>query len=266
MSRKRLIYTVLFVLCVVGFWIFDNFYTPSTYSDPNSRAELPFEKELLPNTTFDAVVIHDFFMLSYSEPHEQAEWVAYRLEKAHLTYEDRERPYFIEDPKVRSKSADWRNYKGSGYDRGHLCPAGDRRFSEYAYNETFYTSNITPQKNEFNAGIWNRLEQQVRRWCKRYGTLYVITGGVLDNNLPEIGMEDVAVPEAFFKIVLRKTGNDYRVVAFLIPHEESIKPLSDFLVPLDELEKVTGLDFFYELNDELEKKMEQELDKSSWTF
>ena len=266
MSRNRLIYTLLLLLCIIGFWLFENFYTPSPYSDPNSEAKPPFEKELLPSTTFNAIVTHDFYMLSYSEPHEQAEWVAYRLEKAHLTYEDRERPYFLEDPKVTSKSADWRNYRGSGYDRGHLCPAGDRRFSEFAYNETFYTSNISPQKNAFNSGIWNRLEQQVRRWCKRYGTLYVITGGVLEEHLSEIGMEDVDVPEAFFKVVLRKKGDHYKVLAFLIPHEESTKPLSEFLIPVDRLETVTGLDFFHGLHDDLEHEIEQRVEVSGWKF
>ncbi len=266
MSRNRLIYSLLLLLCIVGFWLFENFYTPSPYSDPSSKAKSPFEKELLPSTTFNAIVTHDFYILSYSEPHEQAEWVAYRLEQAHLTYEDRERPYFLEDPKVPSKSADWRNYRGSGYDRGHLCPAGDRRFSEYAYNETFYTSNISPQKNEFNSGIWNRLELQVRQWCKRYGTLYVITGGVLENHLVEIGMEDVDVPKAFFKVILRKKGDDYKVLAFLIPHEESTNPLSDFLIPVDRLETATGLDFFYGLDDDLEEKIELGVKLSDWKF
>ncbi len=266
MSRNRLIYTILLLLCIVGFWVFENFYTPGPYSDPNSEAKLPFQEDLLPSTTYDAIVTHDFYMLSYSEPHEQSEWVAYRLEKAHLTYDDRERPYFLEDPKVATKSADWRNYRGSGYDGGRLCPAGDRRFSEYAYNETFYTSNISPQRNDFNSGIWNRLELQVRQWCKRYGTLYIITGGVLENRLTEIGMEDVAIPEAFFKVVLRKKGNEYLVLAFLIPHEESAKPLSEFLIPVDELETITGLDFFHKLNDELEDKIEQQPDTSAWKF
>ena len=137
-------------------------------------------------------------------PYEQAEWVAYVLDKSHLTYDDRKRPYFIEDPFVSSKSADWRNYKGSGYDRGHLVPAGDRRFSLQAYNETFYTSNISPQNREFNAGIWNDLEQQTRRWAKQYGTLYVFTGGVLKKGLEEIGEEGVDVPDHFYKIIARK--------------------------------------------------------------
>ena len=266
MTRNRLIYTVLLLVCVVGFWLFENFYAPAHYSEPDKRSEnSPFVEELLPSSTNDAIVVHDYFVLSYSEPHEQAEWVAYTLKKSHLTYDDRERPYFIEDPKVKSKSADWRNYKRSGYDRGHLCPAGDRRFSEYAYNETFYTSNITPQDKEFNSGIWNRLEKQVRQWCKSYGTIYVITGGVLKGNMEEIGDEDVDVPNAFYKIVVRKNRNSYRALAFLLPHKESNLPLSKFLVPIDKLESLTGLDFFKDLQD-AELELERGVDTSGWKF
>jgi endonuclease G len=266
MSKNRLIYTTLLLVCVIGFWLFENFYTPAHYSNSDSgEAATPFVKELLPNSTHGAIVFHDYYLLSYSEPHEQAEWVAYTLEKSHLTYDDRKRPYFIEDPKVISKSADWRNYKGSGYDRGHLCPAGDRRFSEYAYNETFYTSNITPQDREFNAGVWNRLEIQIRQWCKRYGTLHIITGGVLNGRMDEIGDEDVDVPNAFYKIVVRRQGSVYKVLAFLIPHEESNKPLKAFLVPVDTLESLTGLDFFEDLN-KGEEQLEKEVDDSGWKF
>jgi len=261
-----MIYTVLLLICVVGFWLFENLYTPGYYSNFNENdAAVPFVEELLPSATSGSIVIHDTFMLSYSEPHEQAEWVAYTLEKSHLTYDDRKRPYFIEDPKVKSKSADWRNYKRSGYDRGHLCPAGDRRFSEYAYNETFYTSNITPQRREFNAGVWNRLEMQVRQWCKRYGTLYVITGGVLQGDMEEIGDEDVDVPNAFYKILVRKEGNSYKTVSFLMPHEESNLPLSEFVVSINKLESLTGLDFFKELKvNTLE--LEKSVDTLSWPF
>jgi len=143
-KKNRVIYTALLLLCIIGFWLFENFYTPDTYSSAeDDKLETNIPSYFLPTSTTGAIVAHDHFMLSYNEPYEQAEWVAYMLKKNHLTYDDRKRPYFIEDPKVKSKSADWRNYKGSGYDRGHLCPAGDRRFSEFAYNETFYTSNIS---------------------------------------------------------------------------------------------------------------------------
>ncbi len=205
-------------------------------------------------------------MLSYNEPYEQAEWVFYKLQKDHLTYDDRERPHFIEDPKVKTKSADWRNYRGSGYDRGHLCPAGDRRFSEYAYNETFYTSNIVPQDRDFNAGIWNRLEQQVRSWCKKYGELTIITGGILEEGLEEIGQEDVDVPKAFYKIVVRENNHASKIVAFIIPHRESTLPLNAFLVPIDEIERRTGIDFFEKKPSTWQETFETEVKSKGWKF
>ncbi len=265
--KNKTIYTLLFIICVVGFWVFENFYTPDTYSNPNSKADAVLvDTGFLPSSTTGAIVQHEHFMLSYNEPYEQAEWVAYELKKSHLTQDDRRRPYFIEDPKVKTKSADWRNYKGSGYDRGHLCPAGDRRFSEYAYNETFYTSNISPQDREFNAGVWNRLEQQVRYWCKKYGDLVVITGGVLENGLNEIGEEDVDVPKAFYKVVFRKNGNTVDVLAFLMPNKESNAPLEHFLVPIDKVEEKTSIDFFEKQPKAWQEKVERKVNASGWQF
>ncbi|MAU27536.1 MAG: endonuclease [Muricauda sp.] len=266
MNRKT-VYTLLLIVCVVGFWLFDNFYTPAHYSsDKDEVSALPFERSFLPSSTFGQMVIHEHYLLSYSEPHEQAEWVAYELSRKHLTYDDRERPYFIEDPKVKTKSADWRNYKGSGFDRGHLCPAGDRRFSEQAYNETFYTSNISPQKKDFNAGVWNRLEQQIRQWCKRYGKLYVIAGGVLRPGLKEIGEEGVDVPNQFYKVVFREEENKVYALAFLLPHEETTAPLKNFVVTLDSLENITGIDFFEKMDEEREAAIESRIDTSLWKF
>lgn len=264
--KKRTIYLVLLALCALGFWLFENFYTPATYSNPNGTDENPVSMDFLPSSTTGEVVHHEYFSLSYNEPFEQAEWVAYELKKSHLTYDDRKRPYFIEDPKVRTKSADWRNYKGSGYDRGHLCPAGDRRFSEYAYNETFYTSNISPQNKDFNAGVWNRLEQQVRKWCKKYGDLVVITGGVLEDGLWEIGEEDVDVPRTFYKIVLQNNGRESKVLAFLMPAEESEEPLQNFLVSVDEIEVKTGIDFFVHQSEDWQNKLEKGVVKEGWKF
>ncbi|WP_350293030.1 DNA/RNA non-specific endonuclease [uncultured Croceitalea sp.] len=265
--KNKTIYTILLIVCIIGFWLFENFYTPSPYSNPKNNKDVSeVYSNLLPSSTTNTVVFHDYYTLSYNEPFEQAEWVMYELKKSHLTYDDRKRPYFIEDPKVKSKSADWRNYKRSGYDRGHLCPAGDRRFSEYAYNETFYTSNITPQRKDFNAGVWNRLEQQIRQWCKKYGDLYVITGGVLEDDLEEIGEEDVDVPNSFYKIVFRKENNKIKALAFLFPHKESTKPLTNFLVSINDLEEKTGIDFFQNQKKELQEKFESAVSKKGWSF
>lgn len=266
LNNKNL-YAILIALCVIGFWLFDNFYTPDTYStssDDGLETEIP--TYFLPSSSTGDVVAHDHFMLSYNEPFEQAEWVAYMLKKSHLTYDDRKRPYFIEDPKVKTKSADWRNYKRSGYDRGHLCPAGDRRFSEYAYNETFYTSNISPQDRDFNSGVWNELEMQVRRWAKRYGELFVVTGGVLGEGLDQIGEEDVDVPDYYYKIIARGNAKDLKVIAFLMPNQESSKPIQHFVVSVDQIEKLTGIDFFEQLPESKETVVEAKSTLSGWKF
>ncbi|TLP82766.1 DNA/RNA non-specific endonuclease [Maribacter sp. ACAM166] len=266
-KRNGTIYSVLIFVCVVGFWLFENFYTPATYSDnENVNNSNNFPQELLPASTTGEIVNHSFFSLSYSEPFEQAEWVAYTLDKKHLTYDDRKRPYFIEDPFVSSKSADWRNYKGSGYDRGHLLPAGDRKFSKQAYDETFYTSNISPQNREFNAGIWNDLEQQTRRWAKKYGTLYVFTGGVLVKGLDEIGDEDVDVPDTFYKIIARKQDDKLITIAFLIPNKPQSAQLSNFIVSIDEIEMNTGINFFNKLPTKQQGSFEKNEGNSGWKF
>jgi endonuclease G len=255
------------MVCLVGFWLFDNFYTPATYSTAtsNSAAEV-IPEAFMPSSTTGQIVHHSYYSLSYNESFEQAEWVAYTLKKNHLTQDDRDRPFFIEDPWVSTKSADWRNYKNSGFDRGHLCPAGDRRFSEQAYNETFYTSNISPQNRHFNAGLWNRLEMQVRSWAKRYGTVYVITGGVLEDDLWEIGDADVDVPKDFYKIVVKRDGNKISIIAFLMPNQEKAASLKDFVVTVDEIEQRTGIDFFVSMEDTKEDTMERKSDLYSWKF
>ncbi len=266
-TRNRTIYTLLLVICVVGFWLFENFYTPDTYgSKDTSTLESGIFEGLLPSSTAGSIVRHAYYTLSYNEPFEQAEWVAYILKKEQLTYQDRKRPLFLEDPIVESKSADWRNYRGSGYDRGHLCPAGDRRFSEQAYNETFYTSNISPQRKDFNAGVWNRLELQVRHWAKRYGSVFVVTGGILEEGLQEIGDEDVAVPNYFYKIVAKGPPEKLEGIAFLIPAKESPKSLEKFVVSIDSIEKLTEIDFFQKLPDGEEASFESTVITQGWKF
>ena len=198
----------------------------------------------LPTSTTKHIVKHQYYTLSYNEKFEQAEWVAYELKEDYLKNNDFKRPYFIEDPKVSTGSADWRNYKNSGYDKGHLCPAGDMEFDEDAYNDTFYTSNISPQKHDFNSGIWNRLEQKTRYWAEKYNDIYVVTGGVLKDSDKKIGTEKVAVPKYFYKIILAKSGKDHKAIAFLVPNEDSDKAIYDFVVPIETIEKMTGIDFF----------------------
>ena len=264
-QKDKIIYTVLLVLCIVIFWAIEQyFWSPEFKIKEEAEVEIP--EYVYPETQNSKIVKHNHYALVYNEEHEQAQWVVYGLFRSHLTTDERERPYFIEDPKVKSGSADWRNYKNSGYDRGHLCPAGDRRFSESAYNETFYTSNISPMNREFNAGIWNRLEIQVRNWAREYDSLWVVTGGVLTDDLSDIGYESVSVPEAFYKIVIRGSEDRLEAIAFLIPHIESALPLNEFRVTVDSIEELSGIDFFEALDDKLESRLESSAKGSDWRY
>ncbi|PHQ28179.1 DNA/RNA non-specific endonuclease [Leeuwenhoekiella nanhaiensis] len=220
----------------------------------------------LPAATSNQIINHDYYTLEYNEEAEQASWVAYTLTKDQLVDAELSRPYFEVDPAVKTGAAHWRNYKNSGYDRGHLCPAGDRRFSPQAYDETFLTSNISPQLREFNGGIWNRLENQVRDWARRYGELTVVTGGLLEDPVAKIGEEEVYVPSAFYKIVIRKESSGFTALAFLVPHSESDQDLKAFVVTIDAIEELTKLDFFPQLDDATETQLEASNSVTDWKF
>nr|WP_309757279.1 DNA/RNA non-specific endonuclease [Flavobacterium sp.] len=222
--------------------------------------------DFLPVSTTNQIVKHQYYSLSYNEEYEQAEWVAYELKSSYVKNNNFKRPFFIKDIKVKTGSADWRNYKKSSFDKGHLCPAGDMEFDVNVYNDTFLTSNIAPQEHNFNNGVWNRLEQKVRYWAVKYDGLYVVTGGVLEPTLATIGKEKVAVPKLFYKIVFSKTEKNCKMIGFLIPNKESNAPLYQFVVSVDTIEKVTGINFFPKLNDVLENTLEKGSSYKNWSF
>ncbi|MBQ0736266.1 DNA/RNA non-specific endonuclease [Aquimarina celericrescens] len=265
--RRKYLYPALIIILTIGFYYIEE-YQGGNWSISNDKTEdtSEFSFFFLPTSTTGSIVIHKNYALSYSEKHEQAEWVAYELKKEHLSKNEFKRPYFEMDKKVSSSSADWRNFKNSGYDRGHLCPAGDRRFSFEAFEETFLTSNISPQNHEFNSQIWNYLEQKVRYWAKVYDGVYVVTGGVLSNDLKTIGYEAVSVPKYFYKIVLKDAPENPKIIAFLIPHQNSKESLKKFAVPVDQIEQLTGIDFFPKLEDAIEEKLEASLNTNGWKF
>jgi endonuclease G len=263
-TSKKIKLVVAIIVLIVGYWLKEKENTTNSPSETTTENVNDFN--YLPSSTTRVIVKHNGYQLSYNEQHEQAEWVAYSLDKNDIVYNNFKRPYFINDPKVKTKSANWRSYKKSGYDRGHLCPAGDKRYSKEAHDETFYTSNISPQKHDFNAGVWNRLEQKTRYWAKKYNHLYIITGGVLKSNLKTIGKDKVSVPNQFYKIILDYTQPEIKAIAFLFPHKESKNPLYSFVVSIDEIEEKTGIDFFPELPDNIEHDLEASNSYKNWSF
>lgn len=254
----------ILIVFIVVFFISCKQNNFDSVPDLNNNTVIISEFNYLPSNTTGAVYEHETYTLSYSEAHEQAEWVAYVLKASDIKYTDYKRPYFEIDKDILTGAAHWKNYKNSGYNKGHLCPAGDRRENKKDYESTFLTSNIAPQKYDFNAGIWNRLEQKVRYWAKKQDSIYVITGGVLSDDLETIGFENVAVPKYFYKILLSKDGT--KMIGFLVPHEKSEQPLYSFIVAVDKIEEMTGIDFFPALDDEIENKLESKSDYKNWDF
>ena len=186
------------------------------------------------------IIKHKAYTLSYNETCEQANWVSYMVTKVDLDNSVAERKNnFTEDKSVPTGSATLEDYKGSGYDRGHLAPAATFVDSQEEMDESFFMSNMSPQEPSFNRGIWKKIEEYERDEAKQRDTVYVITGGILKGNLKTIGENKVCVPEYYYKIIYK----DDFIVSFYIKNEKSNEPLYMFKQPLDVIEKEVGINF-----------------------
>jgi endonuclease G len=275
--------TLLFVICCLGllrgYTQTDAKHTetpvvpshnnhPHTSSDSTSKHpttqqhHYPLEiPSLLSN---DTVIIHTGYSLVYNEVYEQAKWVAYELTKEE-TFKAAERTNkFIVDPKISTHTADNKDYKGSGYDKGHLAPAGDMSWSPTTMYESFYFSNMSPQVPAFNRGIWKQLEELVRTWAVEDQNLYIVTGPIIGKCPKTIGTNEVAVPDYYFKVILDYTNPDIKGIGFILPNEGSKEPLQHFALSIDAVEKITGIDFFPSLPDEQENSIEKTLCITCW--
>lgn len=238
-------------------------------TDPIEEKSYQPSEEYLPTSTTGQVIHHRYYSLSYSEEDEQAEWVAYILSKENLNkpWVDR-KDIFVPDGKVKTQSSTPDDYKGSGYDRGHLVPAADMAFSEEAMQETFYMSNISPQSRNFNGGIWRELEELTRSWAEKMNKLYVVTGPILSYE-PKgyIGDNEVAIPAAYFKVLLDLEEPGQKGIGFVIPNEVSFDPLYKFAVSIDRVEEISGLDFYPDLlEEEAEALIEGDFNIDLWPF
>lgn len=193
----------------------------------------------------DTILTYTGFDLGYNEHYEQASWVVYVLTREEVVSGTQERPdRFRPDTSILTGSAALSDYRGSGFDRGHLAPAADMKWSEQAMDESFLLSNISPQYPSFNRGIWKQLEEKVRQWAIEKDSLYVITGPVLDPISGVIGENEVGIPCYYFKVLVDLSPPEYGMIAFLLPNDGSSKELTDYALTVDSLEIVTGYDFF----------------------
>ncbi|WP_347173786.1 DNA/RNA non-specific endonuclease [Polaribacter uvawellassae] len=211
---------------------------------------------LYPKFENNQIIKHQLYTLSYSEKDEQADWVAYKLFKNSINNSIKRKDNFRKDVNVITGSATLKDYRNSGYDRGHLAPAKSMSFSDITMSESFYMSNMSPQIPSFNRGIWKKLEEEVRSWISISDSLYVVTGPVLDNPLGKIGESRVTVPRCFYKTIIRFHKEELFGIGFLLKNEKSNSSVSSFSVSIDSIEKVTGLDFFHQLDIAIQNQLE----------
>lgn len=218
-----------------------------------------------PKGTPEQILKRTGYVASYNKTTLLPNWVAW-----HLTAErtegsaKRSSVDFAEDTEVpEPRATDW-DYYNSGYDRGHMCPAADNKWSKKAMEESFLFTNMCPQNGNLNRGDWNEMEMACRKWAKKYGDLYIVCGPILYKGKHKtIGKNKVVVPEAFFKVVLR-TGDDPQAIGFIYKNTSGNRPKDSYVNTVDEVERITGIDFFPSLPDDVEKNVEATADIANW--
>lgn len=207
------------------------------------------------------------FDVYFSHKHHQPYYSAWILTPEHAASQSYSRSNNFRADGYVNGSAKVADYRRSGFDRGHMAPSGDFRYDDKAQNATFYLTNISPQRKELNTKAWANLEEQCRSWAKRDSTLIIITGPILNNYLTQtIGNTGVTVPDRYFKVILAPYANPPRAIGFIMPNSNVPGGVQAAAVTVDQVEEVTGFDFFSSLPDDIEAEVESQARYSKWQY
>ena len=240
------------------------------------RAKLLEYPHLAADSTMNQLVIKstsDYgitFSLEWSYTDKANRWTCYQLHSGNLLSNVKRKDAFKEDPEIpeqyRSKLSD---YSGSGFSRGHLCPSSDRLCSQEQNGQTFYLSNMQPQYQSHNGGLWNTLEDKVRKWAGKCDTMYVVKAATIrsDQLLPEKCNGKLIVPKYFYMALLcyDKAKDYYYAIGLWTEHKstnESYGGLRKYAMSIDDLEELTGIDFFCNLPDDIEENVEKRIKRN----
>lgn len=254
----------------IGLLFFIEYWYAPVQQDATNVLNYPEKAELprLLSGKKEQVVFYEGFTVSYNSDYKISNWVAWELTKEEAESREVERANkFTPDPTLKGATALNEDYTRTGYDRGHIAPAGDMKWSSKAMRESFYFSNICPQVPGLNRGLWKTLEEQCRVWAIEHGSVMIVAGPVIEDDLKRLGKNRVAIPRQFYKVVSTISDNKYTGIAFLMENKDYKKtPLKATAVPIDSIQKLTGIDFFHTLPDDLERAMEVSIDWKSWSF
>lgn len=200
------------------------------------------------------------YTVSYNNTYKTPNWVAWELTREETQGKEDRKDKFVPDPDLPEPRVEHADYTRSGYDRGHMAPAADMKWSEEAMAQSFYMSNICPQNQKLNRDDWGDLEETCREWAKKYGRVYIVCGPIYDKKNPKrIGKHQVAVPDRFFKVVLIENRKNPMAMGFLFDNAAHHQALEKYMVTVDSVEAVTKLDFFSKLSDRVENRIEAEI-------
>lgn len=271
-KKKKLPYWLYILIIIVVILGSDELKSFIGLKTDQEKIERPFvntdmgqlEIPSMPKGKQGQVIQRTGYTLAYDKKTKTPQWVAWELTKEETKGNHERTDKFLPDPNVEGAKVVTTDYTGSGYDRGHMAPAGDMKWSKKAMEESFYMSNICPQIHHLNTGDWNELEANTRKWARRYGSVYVTCGPIYNGRrrTQYIGKNRVKVPDAFFKVILIQSPKKTCALGFFFENEAGQRPLNEYLVSVDYLEQTTGIDFFPALPDELENVLEAETHNS----
>lgn len=233
----------------------------TTYPIPSGK-ELEIPQSLVPRQ--EQLIRHAGYTVSYNKDLRIPNWVSYELTRAETTGKNVRSNRFITDPLAVGPIATNADYTRSGYDKGHMAPAADMKWSAEAMKESFYFSNMCPQHPQLNRRGWKNLETKIRDWAIADSAIIIICGPIVAKHSRTIGKNKVAVPRQFFKVVLSPFAKPMRAIGFLFNNAQATAPLSSYVVTIDSIESLTHMDFFAPLPDEIENRIEATADYALW--
>ena len=257
------LWVVLFIILLAAVYFYVNRTSDAACATRGTSLELAIPTFI--KSTKSQVIEHVGYTVSYNEQRRNPNWVAYELTAEEASGSEPRGNDFVPDPMVIGRQANDNDYKKSGWDRGHLAPAADMKWSAQAMEESFYLSNISPQNNNLNRGVWKSIEEKVRDWAVKYGSVLVVTGPVFTTKkgLGYIGKNRVMIPNAFYKVLLVDNG-DYEAIGFYCENVAGKKSLSSYVMSVDQIEEISGIDFFPALSDDVEEVVESRYDLQVW--
>ena len=210
----------------------------------------------------DVILVYNGFVVNYNTERLIPNWVAYELTAEEVAGLVPRAKGFSMDLDYKDRQAMREDYSNTGWDKGHMAPSADMKWSQAAMNESFYLTNICPQNRDLNGKDWHTLEKYVRDWALKYGSIWVVCGPyVYANAYGSIGERHVVVPDGFFKAVLRKENGAYKAIAFVFENTGQKQAVKDAVVSVNDVEALIGYNLFTNLSDQIEEKVEA---LSSW--